>query len=177
MNWRVSSCCCFSLRTGTLLLGYFGVISGIIASLGILFSLPFIKDWVLEVEKENKLLTPEDLEALVKYVQIILIIVLVLCVLSVLFNFLLLIGVYQEKPKIIKICVIVSIISCVIILLGAVVYLIGSFINPQLMGSFVIELVALALQVYFTMVFHSYYLEVIESVCSKRDGSNMPREL
>ncbi|XP_044728217.1 uncharacterized protein LOC123291851 [Chrysoperla carnea] len=173
---RVSSCCCcFSLRTGTLILGYLGGIVYTLVSLGIILSLPYIREEVEEEEKDESL-TPEELELLVTWTKVVSIATLVVYLGRILISVLLLIGVYKEKPKLIKIYLIVAIIGVIIDLFPAVILLIGCFSNTKLIGAFISDLLAIALHVYFITVIHSHRMEIIEIGGSSRGGSNLPRQ-
>ncbi|XP_044729807.1 uncharacterized protein LOC123293152 [Chrysoperla carnea] len=179
MNWRVSSCCCFSLRTGTLILGYLSLIGSVLGTIGSIIILSNTKKFVedsLEETKTTQQLTPEQLDAVVLVVQITAIVCLVVALIGGLISVLLLMGVYKEKPGLIKISVIVSVIGCVLTGLSCILYLIGSFASAAAFGNFISSLIGLALNVYFTMVIHSYRLELLEGGGRKRDSPNLPRQ-
>ncbi|XP_044739795.1 uncharacterized protein LOC123301127 [Chrysoperla carnea] len=100
MVCRLSSCCCCSLRTGTLILGYFGLISGIITFFDTIINLGYIfVNGGLEFSNEIPDGDHSAFATLATCVEIYYIIILVICIQGVLFNYLLLIGIYKVNYK------------------------------------------------------------------------------
>uniref|UniRef100_A0A1B6G5D3 Uncharacterized protein n=1 Tax=Cuerna arida TaxID=1464854 RepID=A0A1B6G5D3_9HEMI len=151
---QLNSCCCgCSLKTGSKIIGWLSMIASI-ASL-IMFGLALAGLYYIEEHPEK--VTPENKEIFdhlpaLKAAAIMMIIVHIIgCILS----FILLMGVYQQKAKLVLIWVMVALTCAIIAQLVNIVQLFALY-QPANIGNIIWFL----LDLYFILVVYSFYREI-----------------
>ncbi|XP_045610138.2 uncharacterized protein [Procambarus clarkii] len=167
--WEPRSCCCFKLRTGSLILGFLALIGAVINGLS---SISVLTGGSLEQLVKQKC-TDESLdvnteceETLGNIMYPCMITSIVLCVIQALNSSLLIYGIYKNKTRLLIPFMITVLILIVCIILIALALIILFSIQQQWQAMLVIAIffgVYIFLETYFLLVIRAYYLEVKRS--------------
>ncbi|XP_064102395.1 uncharacterized protein LOC135212671 [Macrobrachium nipponense] len=178
--WEPKTCCCgISVRVGTLVIGWLGLISSIFSLLSWLRFVQISYDDFAKVCKEaaNEIQQPIDVDVCATAAVSIIAVSGVCSGLFVIISALLLVGVNKNKPTLILPFIVIHgieiVLSCLFILLGFVLLIhegvaVIAFIFLLVTG------MALAVEVYLFLVVRACYNEVKQHVECMGNDSNIP---
>lgn len=150
---QLNSCCgCFSLRNGTKIIGWLSLVFGIMFIIGLVTTLIF----VIHVEDDPR--TKDEDKPLLRAFTYLAIVSLFITFIQTAFGFVLLLGAYQGKAKLVYVWVVANSITVILNLIGFTIMLFFA-----LDGGNWTYLVGCALDIYFILVVYSYYTEIQNS--------------
>lgn len=151
MALEVNKCCfCVELKTGSLIIGYLGLVWNIILTLMVILGIVAAGAITSQARDDN------DAKTIGTAMLVVMAIVAVFVVLNLIFSIVLLVGLHQNKRGHVKAYLIYT---GIFIVLG-IIFFITSIAQGSAAGEIIKYLINLALSVYFLIVIRSYWLKM-----------------